>query len=68
MATHILETERPVLLSRSPDAYADNQCDTSIKLPEQGGNIVRAFLYSMLLNLILLVAFVFAWELWRLTR
>lgn len=64
MATQIFGRDHAVLLPRPANAAPRDNADEEFE--ERPGGAIRGFLFAMLFNLVLALAVVAAWQLWRL--
>ena len=64
MATQIFGRDHAVLLPRPADAPPRENADGEFEEPR--GGAIRGFLFAMLLNLVLALAVIAAWQLWHL--
>jgi hypothetical protein len=68
MATHIFGRNHAALLPRPSDAAQDADNVEECEPLEPGGGALRGFVFAMLFNLLLVLAGVTAWQLWRILR
>jgi len=68
MATHILGRNHTVLIPDRVDSGAQHVEDARSELQEREGSAARGFFFAMVFNVLLVLAGLAAWQVWRILR
>ena len=68
MATQIFGRDHAILMPRPVDGSQRADEDAGCEIQEPRGGALRGFVFAMLFNLLLVLAGVAVWQVWRILR